>query len=209
MEAQRSIVIVAGTEYDLSKVVAAAKSSHSDQVLTAEFTPFEDVQVAQITNALSATIYAGGYGSDGEVTLFKREGRWIIITGSVAVRKAVDEGQVHIKARILSAQSLKRCRLEAFRHPDEGKGVAYTPPPPIAPAAPYEDKFKNSPRFSTPRPAYNKPNDLQSQARKVVAGGGIPKGQAAVFTGGAAPKQDDVKQRRSPYGRSPRNNTTR
>ena len=147
MEAQaQSTLIVAGIKYQLNKALSLAKTMPIIQAKTIEFLPFDQVQIAEVVPADPKL-------NHGEIVLFKRESKWIIITGRESVRRAVETGAAGFGARLLSAQALKRCKVDCFVHPDHDK-----PPRPVEHT--HDDSYgTRQPQYSTnsyprgPKPA--------------------------------------------------------
>lgn len=159
MEAQaQSTLIVAGIKYQLNKALSLAKTMPTIQAKTIEFMPFDQVQIAEVVPADPKL-------NHGEIVLFKREGKWIIITGRESVRRAVETGATGFGATLLSTQALKRCKVDCFVHPDHDK----PPRPPEhshddsygtrqSHPAPRHDEFRNAPRVIDKRPSPKSPS---------------------------------------------------
>ena len=202
MEAQaQSKLIVAGIKYHLDKALALSKTMPVLQMKTAEFLPFEEVQVATVEPADAKL-------NHGEIVLHKREGKWIIITGRESVRRAVETGAAGFGTRLMSAQALKRCKVDCFVHPDHNKPLpqpqhtydsSYGQSRPSYPAKPHyprrtysepSEQFRNAPHITEKAPNHSfsgshAPRDpLQDRARRVVADGGIPAGKMDVIGSG-------------------------
>lgn len=174
MEAQaQSILIVAGIRHQLSKVLMLSKTMPTMSVRADEFMPFEQVQVATVEPADPKL-------NHGEVIVFRREGKLIIITGRETVRSAVEAHKTDIRVTLLSAQALKRCKLDAFVHPDHNKPL---PAPvvleearsyPSKPSYPRPksgsgDEYRNAPRIIDKRqPTYDRPHSTPSVFTKDV-----------------------------------------
>lgn len=155
----QSLLIVAGIKHLLEKVLTMSKTMPSIEAKTAEFLPFDSVQVATVEPANPKL-------NHGEVVLYKREGKWIIITGRESVRRAVETGAATFRARLLSAQALKRCKMDYFKHPDDGKPLP-------APTPTYTEEFRNAPRIVDRRPAreseyFNKPHPTHERSSSAM-----------------------------------------
>lgn len=157
MEAKaQSMLIVAGIKYHLDKALALSKTMPVLEMKTVEFLPFEQAQVATIEPADAKL-------NHGEIVLYKREGKWIIITGRESVRRAVETGAAGFGARLLSAQALKRCKVDSFVHPDEGKPL---PPPEHTHDSSYGQSRSQQPHY--PRSTKSGPGDQFRNAPRIV-----------------------------------------
>jgi hypothetical protein len=190
MEAKaQSLLIVAGIEYHLDRVLQLAKTMPPIEAKTADFLPFENAKTVEVKPADPNL-------NHGEIILFKREGKWIIITGRESVRRAVETGAAGFGARLLSAQALKRCKVDCFVHPDDGKPSVVAPPPYEAPP---RDDYRNAPRIVDKRkpmsPTYDRPYSTPSVLTKDVAQ--HTKSPSHGFSGQHAKRASDPVQERA------------
>jgi len=130
-------LIVAGTAYHLDRALTHSHTMPKIELKTSELQPFDKVEVATIEPTDPKM-------NHGEVTVFKREGKWMLLWGRETARRAIENGIMHLRVTLMSSQALKRCKVETFTHPDHGKP---------APAPLYSDEFRNTPRFVDKRPA--------------------------------------------------------
>lgn len=160
----QSRLIVAGVAHHLSKVLSAAKGLPKLQVKTEELMPFASIAVATVEPVDPKL-------NHGAVILYKREGKWMILTGRETARRAVDSGEATLSITLMTGQALKRAKVDSFVHVS-GTTISqpYEAPASFSPQAKrsYEN-LDNPPRIidkRTPRAATIESNRFNDSVSK-------------------------------------------
>ena len=184
-------LMVAGIPHSLDQALVLSRTMPKIELKASELCPFDEVAVATIEPADPKM-------NHGEAVVFKREGKWMLLWGRETARRAIEQGLMHLRVTLMSSQALKRCKVESFKHPDDGKQLP--PPPPT-----YGDEFRNAPRMSAKHQQGTRRDPLYDHARRIVDDGGIPAGKMGIVSSETSRTDSSVKKiesniRRGPYG---------
>jgi hypothetical protein len=143
----QSRLMVNGVAHNLENVQRIMKGSPKNDVKPSDIYPPAHINFAALIEPEQPKL------NHSEVAFYEFEGKYIVLLGRETVRRAIESKAVTISGRIISKQSLKRCRAQAFVHPDEGK-------PARAPV--YDRSDDEPPRKHTPKPSFNAPRGVEA-----------------------------------------------